>query len=153
MPSESEYLIQYRKNLALGFITSFYGPSVIFSPNSKLVWRSSLASFSWYAIIFGTWTTLFYTTKDQVLDLKSNIVKSLELEDWFVPSVGALLVVSLMFSWILQRYASPDVRKWFGLKTKLGSLTLPNETSTETKDDFNEGDVPLEEIKLTDNDS
>ena len=130
----------------MGFITSFYGPSIIFSQESNLIWRSSLASFSWYAIMFATWTALFYTTKDQVLDLNSNIVKSLDI--WFVPSVGALLMVSLIFSWILQRYASPDVRKWFGLKTKLGSLTLPEENNSETKDGSNEGDIPLEDIQV-----
>ena len=146
MSLKSEYLLQYRKNLVLGFITSFYGPSIIFSSKSKLIWRSSLASFSWYAIIFGTWTTLFYTTKDLVLDLNSNIVESLDI--WFVPSVGTLLVVSLIFSWILQCYASPDVRKWFGLKTKLGSLTLPAETNSENKNGSNEGDIPLEDIQV-----
>ena len=130
----------------MGFITSFYGPSIIFSQESNLIWRSSLASFSWYAIMFATWTALFYTTKDQVLDLNSNIVKSLDI--WFVPSVGALLMVSLIFSWILQCYASPDVRKWFGLKTKLGSLTLPAETNSETKGDSDAGDIPLEDIQV-----
>ena len=93
-----------------------------------------------------TWTILFYTTRDKVLDLKSNIVKSLDVHVWFVPLVGGLLVVSLLFSWILQRYASPEVRKWFASKTKLGSLTLPNENCADSKEGSNEGDIPLQDM-------